>query len=122
MRREGLKASNRTLRWAKCGANSSTTCTNHCYEAIEFAYQSLLITTSKTRFSRKDLYEAALKETGAQGAYLNKDFQCNSGKCFRKGNRKCSCIRCNPYAWRNVHEEKKRDIRADIIDQLHTYP
>lgn len=116
MRREGLKASNRTLRWSKCGPNSSTTCESHCYEAIELAYRSLLKASGKTRFSRKDLHEAALKETGAQGAYLNRDFACNSGKCFRKANRKCSC--CNPYAWGNVCREKKREIRADIADQL----
>ena len=127
MRREGTKAhthTNQTLRTPKCGPSyrsNRSRCEVHSSESIEIAYRDLLQETGKQRFSRKDLFERALILMQAEGPYRGMRFACDCGKGVRKANRRCSCGRCWAQDYDNLYMNKRREIQAEMTQQLEFY-
>lgn len=124
MRREGavgLRRTNHTVRASKCGAGVSEfscSCMIHSHEAVEYAYISLQRKTGRERFSRLDLFEEATALFEAAGAYRTKEFRCDTGKCFRRANRPCSCPQCNNSV---TPKKRRRELAQQLLEDVKYY-
>lgn len=123
MRRDGVAfghRTNHTLRMTPCTVRFTRTgkgvCEYHSADLMEYAYQSLLEAEGKKRYSRREIYDEAVKITKARGCTRSRLGACTMGSCARNSLRTRNWSGC--YDTSETRQEKREFIKREIQEEL----
>jgi hypothetical protein len=123
MRREGIAFGHRTshtLRITPCsmrhGQVSVGLCEYHNADLMEHAYHSLGISSAKSRYSRREIYEEALRITKVEGCRRTGFCACALGSSARKSLRSRNWSGC--YDSSETRHSKRLFLKQLIQEDL----
>ena len=123
MRREGSAfghRTNHTLRSTPCalrlGQMSMGLCEYHCADLMEHAYHSLMLSCAKSHYSRREIYEEALRITRVKGSRRSAFCACVQGSSARKSLRTRNWSGC--YDSVETHHTKRNFLKQEIQEDL----
>lgn len=113
---------NHTLRTTPCATQlnqmSAGLCEHHNVDLLEYAYHCLALATGRSRYSRRDIHEEALRITRVEGCRRTALGACVLGSSARKSLRTRNWSGC--YSTSETHHEKRQFLKALIQEDLRT--